>query len=1017
MHEPPGSPAYSCAGSGFLLILVLSTVIADLSGLDTPSPRDLAMDNVAHSHQVKQAGLVALNQRRFEIRTPQQVLTLDASRELLAESWKNHLTSTAISLGRGAELEVDIGAADKDGLPVKLLVTAWPDPVEAVTGTAVFALAADDRSITAKVTYQWDAAQPVIRKSVHITNADATPLNRLLNVRLARYVSDAREIVAKGRGFPGYVNGEFFLGLAHPSGWVVGQGKEILLRQHPGIRLAPGATFVAMETVYGVAMAGAAPEAFRNHLSSRMRRTLRHNQAYAFFDAFGWENSFSSNPILETEAYLLDNIAKVAQGQQEAGCHFDAYSVDFWNDPAGDLIRFHPQGFPNGFAPIKQALKQLGTAPGLWIDSGGNPGWTIGANPAIKPAMTDPQGKGTICRATEPARSIYTTAFAHHIRENGVRLLKFDHNGNPDMVCNNPNHEHLPGVYSTEANHAAIIEFLIEMDRASPEVFLMLYWGYSSPWWLLHADTIFDCGLHIEARDPASQPTPHPRDTVTQHMDQGLRNAVSKRDIPALGKDSLGIWLSSSGWNSSIGKERWQEGMVMDICRGSMLVQPWTDRGWLTPPERQQMADFIALVKKQPDCFRNSRWILGDPWKNEAYGYSCTDGKRAFLAINNACWQDQTIALDLGPAWGLPSGGSWDIYRWHPEPARLTSRLTHEKPAFGATAAITLRPFEVVLLEVVPAGQAATLQRQWVQAPIPAGFTESTTDIPFTEVIAEPVAPASAKVATWTPVQVTAAASAAGTVLTVHKDGSILASGPNPERDTCTLQATTPLRRITAILLEMLPDPSLPNGGPGRAANGNFMLNELQVKAVPVSEPTAGKAVVLTRAQASFSQETHGDWPASAAIDGKPETAWAIDPQVGQPQAAVFALARPTDFPGGTALTITLTYGKGHGLGRFRLSLTGDAPVRLPFKAAVARQFAGRIPPASKGGTLVLIAPGPLTATVDGKAIAIESVWRPSHVKAPWEAWRIDLGPSTGPQTILVSGRKVEQAYLIPSAR
>ena len=36
----------------------------------------------------------------------------------------------------------------------------------------------------------------------------------------------------------------------------------------------------------------------------------------------------------------------------------------------------------------------------------------------------------------------------------------------------------------------ALIEFLHALDAECPDVFLMLYWGYRSPWWLLHADTL-----------------------------------------------------------------------------------------------------------------------------------------------------------------------------------------------------------------------------------------------------------------------------------------------------------------------------------------------------------------------------------------------------------------------------------------------------------------------------------------------------------------------------------------------
>ena len=122
--------------------------------------------------------------------------------------------------------------------------------------------------------------------------------------------------------------------------------------------------------------------------------------------------------------------------------------------------------------------------------------------------------------------------------------------------------------------------------------------------------------------------------------------------------------------------------MVMDLCRGHLLAQLWSDTPVLTPPERAQAAEFIALLKARPECFGNSRFILGNPWKNEPYGYCCSDGRRAFLAINNGVLRDSQIELKLGPAWGLPEGKRWDLYRWYPQPAQL--RASEE--GFASTA-------------------------------------------------------------------------------------------------------------------------------------------------------------------------------------------------------------------------------------------------------------------------------------------------------------------------------------------
>ena len=136
-------------------------------------------------------------------------------------------------------------------------------------------------AISALVTYRWDAKQPVLRKFVEITNKSDRELNRLLNVRLGTYRTDAKTHRATEQGFPAYLNGEFFLSLAHPAGWATAKDGPLSLRQYPGIKVAPGKSFECMEAVYGVAKPGEARKAFVAHLRSRMRRVVRgHDKPY-----------------------------------------------------------------------------------------------------------------------------------------------------------------------------------------------------------------------------------------------------------------------------------------------------------------------------------------------------------------------------------------------------------------------------------------------------------------------------------------------------------------------------------------------------------------------------------------------------------------------------------------------------------------------------------------------------------------------------------------------------------------
>src|SRR5207248_10214914 len=82
---------------------------------------------------------------------------------------------------------------------------------------------------------------------------------------------------------------------------------------------------------------------------------------------------------------------------------------------------------------------------------------------------------------------------------------------------------------------------------------------------------------------------------------------------------------------------------------------------------------------------------------------------------------------------------------------------------------------------------------------------------------------------------------------------------------------------------------------------------------------------------ATFAQ---AGFPVKNAIDNNPNTGWAVAPQFGRPQTAVFEVrGAPLADPNGTRLTFVLDQrfaGKDHNLGKFRLSVTAaKAPLSL----------------------------------------------------------------------------------------
>ncbi len=110
---------------------------------------------------------------------------------------------------------------------------------------------------------------------------------------------------------------------------------------------------------------------------------------------------------------------------------------------------------------------------------------------------------------------------------------------------------------------------------------------------------------------------------------------------------------------------------------------------------------------------------------------------------------------------------------------------------------------------------------------------------------------------TWHVLDITHFNSTDGSTLTKQLDGSLLAGGKRPERDTYTIAARWDGKAITAIRLEVLGDPSLPHGGPGRQDNGNLHLSEFRIEAAPQAT-SAARPVAIARAVADFDQAGWG---------------------------------------------------------------------------------------------------------------------------------------------------------------
>ena len=187
----------------------------------------------------------------------------------------------------------------------------------------------------------------------------------------------------------------------------------------------------------------------------------------------------------------------------------------------------------------------------------------------------------------------------------------------------------------------------------------------------------------------------------------------------------------------------------------------------------------------------------------------------------------------------------------------------------------------------------------------------------------------------WMILDVAEMKSSGGATLAKQEDGSILATGQNPDFDTYTLVANTDLVGLTALRLEALSHPSMVKNGPGRADNANFDLTDVKVTITAAGDQktAAGQAVKLLNPVSTFDQ--NASLSVKLTIDGDPKTGWAVDPQFGKDHAARFEFEKPIGFDSGTQITVTLAFNGNnkHNLGRVRLSVA-TAKEAVPLDAA-----------------------------------------------------------------------------------
>jgi mono/diheme cytochrome c family protein len=175
----------------------------------------------------------------------------------------------------------------------------------------------------------------------------------------------------------------------------------------------------------------------------------------------------------------------------------------------------------------------------------------------------------------------------------------------------------------------------------------------------------------------------------------------------------------------------------------------------------------------------------------------------------------------------------------------------------------------------------------------------------------------------WTVLRPLGASAVNGTTLEAQPDGSLLASGERPDRDSYAVSVRVPFDEPKALRLEVFADGA--DARVGRAPNGNFVLSGFSAA---LRRGASELPLPIARAESDLA---HPSWPIQDALDDDATTGWSAPDDTQSSHVAVFAPDPAGALRKGDVLVLKLqqtSRQKQHTLRRFRLSATAAA---LPF--------------------------------------------------------------------------------------
>lgn len=597
------------------------------------------------------------------------------------------------------------------------LGAAW-SLFEHTDSQAVFEQTTPDGQLQFRREFSFGPATNTVRMTVRVrslTGPHTIVRADLLSLRVAG--ESFQETGRAPASFPAFGRG-LFAGIEHVSGACRATGDTVLLSQEPGLRIDDNWRSIA-SVVVGWPLPGTvefAPGA------TRMRQAFLH-----YLDAVRIKparielhtNTWWTLPVPYSESDVLADIKALRQGfYNRTGMFFDSYALDLgWSDPH-TVWRVDSRRFPNDLRVVNQQLHALGCRLGLWTSPGSaypaglDNKWLENAGYDMTP-FGDPgdQIDHVACLALGGNyQQAYKQSLVDYAQRYGLGHAKLDF---LYRSCDVAAHGHATGAGGCHAIDAGLADVLDSLREVNPAMALEpLVCGYPpSPWWTAH--TPFVLGPHGDDVPAGRVPCPEWMESLITARDTAYRAHQEEWLMPTQALETFDIVVQSPG--------EYENMAVMAVGRGRWFLSTYLRPDLMKPADWDFLAALVRWERANQEYLGNAWLIGGRPENREAYGYYFHHPGRDIYCARNPWIEERTIEIPVAAA------ETRELRLIYPRRATL-ARIA---PG-AATWTVSVAPYETVLLESVPVGEATASLATWPspRARLTANSLRSLSDSP-----------------------------------------------------------------------------------------------------------------------------------------------------------------------------------------------------------------------------------------------------------------------------------------------